>query len=453
VAGLSRDLSTIYVAFEHEVLPVDLPATLVVHRNKTWIDIADQLDRLTDIPSRAVDLRYSIPGSGIQGTSSWLLSKDLRDLATPWTRLLWGPPGAGKTYCLASLIGDLTRQPNERVLLLAPSNIAVDVATLQYLRIIEMTSAGANLVSGRRVLRYGYPRDERILKRPELLGPEDLEDLSRSIDAGFREIRLLSERQAPDAEIAVARARVKQLSEERKKRIAFHAAGAQVVATTLAALAAPTCPLLQAGPWQTVILDEASMVGGAAVMFLASLATQRFLVAGDPRQLGPVFEWQGEPPAATQTWLARDPYEVAGLSIGSGLNKAVNTHDARVARIMSQRRCHSDLWRLISWQYPDVSSETEKDRLQAIANLAPGAGQAFVVLDLSPARLPATVAAICEQSADDVGRDYESACRKIGRTWQNPPTANIAIDVAREVRAQEPMLVLLSLRRTEDKSD
>jgi hypothetical protein len=35
VAGLSRDLSLLYVAFEHEVLPTDLPGILRVHRNRT----------------------------------------------------------------------------------------------------------------------------------------------------------------------------------------------------------------------------------------------------------------------------------------------------------------------------------------------------------------------------------------------------------------------------------
>jgi hypothetical protein len=268
------------------------------------------------------------------------------------------------------------------VLLVAPSNIAVDVATLQFLRLLANAPGGGELISQRKILRYGYPRDEQILRRPELLGSEELEELSGLIESGYRKVRRLTEDHAPEGEVAACRAEMKQLAERRKARMATHVAASRFVATTLAALAAQTCPLLQAGPWQSVILDEASMVGGAAVMFVSSLATRRFLVAGDPRQLGPVFEWNyGDPPPAIQTWLARDPYEIAGLSSGGGVNKCVNTHDSRVARIMAQRRCHPDLWKMISGLYPDIQSEIDAERLQELAGLSPGVGQSFVFLD------------------------------------------------------------------------
>ena len=437
VAGLSRDLATIYVAFEHEVLPADLPATLVVYRNRTWLDVADQLGRLSETPQRAVELRRHAAGTGFERRDSWLLSLDLQYLPRPWTRVLWGPPGAGKTYCLASFTAGLVQDRAERVLLVAPSNVAVDVATLQLVRLLEKSSASSKLIPARKVLRYGYPRDERILSRPELLGPEEMAPLSNCIEEGFREIRRLTQRRAPDAALAAVRAEVRQLSEERKRRIAAHAVGAQIVTTTLAALASPTCPLNEAGPWQTVILDEASMVGGAVVMFLASKARQRFLIAGDPRQLGPVFEWkQGEPPAAIQTWIAKDPYELAGLSTGAGLDKVVVTRDQRVARIMCQRRCHVGLWASISSLYPGVSSDVGEARAQLLADLAPAEGQPFVVLDLSTALRIAVPDAVTGVPEEDVALDYDSACRKVGRTWQNPPTAMLTIDVAREIRAQ-----------------
>jgi very-short-patch-repair endonuclease len=41
-------------------------------------------------------------------------------------------------------------------------------------------------------------------------------------------------------------------------------------------------------------------------------------------------------------------------------------------------------------------------------------------------------------SANDLAKRYLSACRKTGRTWENPPTAWLAIDLAREIRAHAP---------------
>lgn len=34
--------------------------------------------------------------------------------------------------------------------------------------------------------------------------------------------------------------------------------------------------------------------------------------------------------------------------------------------------------------------------------------------------------------------NWESACRKVGQTWENPPTAMIAIDAARDARSRMP---------------
>jgi very-short-patch-repair endonuclease len=439
VAGLSRDLSTIYVAFEHQVLPTDMPATLVIHRNKTWLDVAEHLEKLKETPARALELRRPVSGTSLERPDSYLMGLDLQYVETPWTKLLWGPPGAGKTYCLASFAAGLMKDPRERILIIAPSNVAVDVLTYQLVQILEERPERAELVKQRKILRYGYPRDERITSRAELLGSAELEKLSDSIDQGYREIRRLTEKHAPEADVAAIRAHVRQLSEERRKRMAVHSAAARIVTTTLAGFAAPKCPLLEAGPWQTVILDEASMMGGAAVMFLASHAVRRFLVVGDPRQLGPVFEWnRGDAPAAIQTWLARDPYEIAGLSTGEALLKEINTNDARVARITNQRRCHPQLWRSVQGLYSGISSDVDANQLTNLTGLSPSPGEALVIMDLSSVkRIPAALD-VADAVDLEVGLDYESACRKVGRSWQNPPTAMMAVDMAREIRAQSP---------------
>jgi len=132
--------------------------------------------------------------------------------------------------------------------------------------------------------------------------------------------------------------------------------------------------------------------------------------------------------------LGKDPYEVTGLAHGTLWNKEVKTDDGRIARLLSQRRCHARIWELSARLYPKVVSSLDAGRLDSIAEVPPLPGEAAVILDLSSGR--AADRAIAEnESAPTVAVDYESACRKVGRTWENPPTAMLALDVAREIRA------------------
>ena len=97
------------------------------------------------------------------------VANSLVTLSTPWSRLLWGPPGAGKTYALGHLITKLLKEePSGRILIVAPSNRAVDVAVEQLLIQIENTEL-LRLLEQRKILRFGYPRRTRILELPEIL--------------------------------------------------------------------------------------------------------------------------------------------------------------------------------------------------------------------------------------------------------------------------------------------
>lgn len=169
-----------------------------------------------------------------------------------------------------------------------------------------------------------------------------VEELSEAINVVFREVRRLAAARADESSLARARSHLRQLQERRRQAVLAHLGRARLVATTVASAFAGRGNLHNARPWTACLLDEASMVSGAITYAVASLSAERVIVAGDPRQLAPVFSWESREnvPAHVKQWLGRDPFEVWGLSTGTGIDRRIHPHDGRLALITTQRRCH-----------------------------------------------------------------------------------------------------------------
>jgi very-short-patch-repair endonuclease len=439
VAGASRDEEILYVAFRDQMLPGDLPARLEVSRSKMLFDIASRLQGLLGPPPLGLDPNAVSLGPSMSAENSRELAEMLSKVRTPWTRLLWGPPGAGKTHSLAELCSILLESSSdERILIVAPSNVAVDSAMIELLAAFQRHPALEHLLTERRVVRFGYPRDERVLGHPELFGPVDRELLSEEVATLHRTIRAMKEGLAPEDRIAIARAELHQLQERIKERLTSHLSNARLVATTVASAFTGQNTLAEAGAWGTVAADEASMINAAIVLALASIAKKRLLLVGDPRQLAPIFEWQrGAAPDKVEHWLGKDPYEFSTISVGSGWDKQIRTDDSRIARVLSQRRCHPRIWSLVESLYPAVASGVSVGELDSIASAPPLPGEPAVLMDVSSPSA-AEQDDLGKISTDDLAQRYLSACRKSGKTWENPPTAWLAIDLAREIRAHAP---------------
>jgi hypothetical protein len=110
-------------------------------------------------------------------------------------RLVWGPPGTGKTRVLAEAI-DALLAAGRRVLLVSSTNIAVDNALLGVI----------NTRSRKRgdLLRVGLPHHPDVLRHPGVCLPHCVRDQLTDVDRERRviEARLLELRQA-DEELAV----------------------------------------------------------------------------------------------------------------------------------------------------------------------------------------------------------------------------------------------------------
>ncbi|MDB4952189.1 MAG: hypothetical protein JWM27_4838 [Gemmatimonadetes bacterium] len=221
--------------------------------------------------------------------------------------LVLGPPGTGKTGTMARTAAALLLS-GERVLLLAPTHAAVDTALAR----IRRTVGECGLPEAA-LMRQG--RHGPLWRGPSLEGAH-----RRGLDAALGELERRAEHlnhernwawiladaisgggsAGPPERLERLEARAHGvlradpdrldaralLRDVRSLRQAVGAAAAppRLVGATLAEALVRT----PAGPWDTVIVDEAAMASVPYALWAASLARRRLLLWGDPHQLGPV---------------------------------------------------------------------------------------------------------------------------------------------------------------------
>jgi superfamily I DNA and/or RNA helicase/very-short-patch-repair endonuclease len=340
----------------------------------------------------------------------------LSRLKTPWTRFLWGPPGAGKTFALGHLITRLLQiELSGSILLVAPSNRAVDVAVEQLINQIE-SSEMQQIVEQRKILRFGYPKKTQIIERPELLGPPELDELNKRVKTLSTQIITDEREKSSTADIALLRAEMLATQEEVKNAVETHIKQSLVVATTV------TLAYLKSSPihnytWNSVLIDEVTMVTPAMCTFLSSLAEERLLLAGDPQQLGPVYEDSQRASKEDWEWMGRDIFDKSGISYGEGISRIIKTNDCRLTRITSQRRCAPAIWSRVEHLYPEVHNLTNEEQLKKLIELPPCSGHAIVVLDTSV--------------STEIAK-----CEKVHHSWKNEYTAELAMEVASIIAAE-----------------
>lgn len=197
---------------------------------------------------------------------------------------LWGPPGTGKTTTAAAMVADLvTSDPNARVLLVGPTNSAVDLLlvavdtrlsrSLQG-QIVKTDCAriGTNFVAkhyeGRKHL-LPEATDELVIRKALLEAAQPSPDEVEARARWQREMERI---------LAALRSQVRTVLKEKR-----------VVAMT-ATLATMHYNLLREGQiYDLIVFDEASQLGRAVSLMLAPLAS-RALIAGDPNQLPPILK-------------------------------------------------------------------------------------------------------------------------------------------------------------------
>lgn len=242
---------------------------------------------------------------------------------------LWGPPGTGKTHTLGEAITHLVRD-GRRVLVLALANVAVDQVCLKT-RDALLRHGDTGLLESGKLLRLGYAHDPEVL-RDRRFFPDKVR--SDELRQELREVRrrIKTGANLPTDERAQLVNRRVELEQLLSSITRSFVRDAKVVLTTVMQLCIGTA-FEDAPPFDTVILDEASMVPIPQLLIAAHRARRQFVVAGDFRQLAPIALARSE---AAQTWLHRDAFSLLGIE------KEHPQHPA-LSMLTTQRRMHPDI--------------------------------------------------------------------------------------------------------------
>ncbi|WP_024897859.1 DEAD/DEAH box helicase [Brucella rhizosphaerae] len=194
-----------------------------------------------------------------------------------------GPPGTGKTFTIGALGAYLLRRfSNARILLIGPTNVAVDTA-LQSIddRLVKIERPDI----AKQMKRVGAHFDPRkYATRPHLL--------AAGLDTKVAEFLLLEASEPSKGKISDYirwKDRVTAARKELGADIEGVAYSARVVGITVATAIKWHHVLKAAGPWPFVICDEASQIIGPAALMVPALGKQT-IFAGDPQQLSPIVQ-------------------------------------------------------------------------------------------------------------------------------------------------------------------
>lgn len=253
----------------------------------------------------------------------------LRRACTEDVSLIWGPPGTGKTYLLGKAVSELVGL-GLRILVVSIANVAVDQVCLKVRDALVERGEVSPLEKGQ-ILRLGHARDPDVLQDHRFF-PDRIE--AQNLRSEIAEARRRLERPGLSAEEqATIRQRINNLEKELRAVSARYSRDARVVLTT----AIQTCldpAFEEAGAFDAVVIDEASMMPIPHLMATGHRAGQQIILAGDFRQLGPIAIAKSD---AAERWLKADIFQLLGVS-----NQHKPRH-ATLSMLQVQRRMHADI--------------------------------------------------------------------------------------------------------------
>jgi ATP-dependent RNA/DNA helicase IGHMBP2 len=309
-----------------------------------------------DDPDSAENKSCSYSGSGSGGTEFTPFNPNLDESQTDAIQfalhgqqpvsLIHGPPGTGKTTTVAELIQQAVHVHKMRVLVTAPSNVAVDNVLERLVANQDAASASASTKhkDGQnkriRAVRLGHPaRIQPSILRYSLEslvqnadGTEIVNDIRSEMKA---HLRVASNPKSRPLDKRTAYREMKLLRKELRQRegkvVESLLADAQVVLTTNVGAASHVLDKFEnssagAGkPFDLVIIDEAAQALEVSC-WVPILRGRRVVLAGDHRQLPPTIKSRH---AEVQRELSKTMFErimVRGLTVSRMLQVQYRMH-------------------------------------------------------------------------------------------------------------------------------
>lgn len=357
-------------------------------------------ERLDWVLGRAAPTSSRPPGGAASSPTSG--SAALQLWAESWG-IVWGPPGTGKTECLAEALAQIGARDAGKVLVLAPTHRAVDEIAL---RVCERMDRSGTLLDAKgrcRVFRGGQGVGDKLRRafpRAVEAGLSEgdspaIEDLQRQLN------RLIRRKRHSEAATVARELRSKRHGLEDRTAAALESAGppALIFVTVQKALSLvasqESLPIVS-----KVLIDEAGMVSRAACLAASALG-ETVLLAGDPKQIGPICPARLGLLRPERRWLNHSA--LSHLDTPSALPRNVRFLDR-------QHRMHPDICRAVSGfaysgRLKDAAGVAERISRIRLPDGFPAQRAGFVVLDDLPSVGSASAAAHTRAK----GRGYERA--------------------------------------------
>lgn len=314
---------------------------------------------------------------------------------------VWGPPGTGKTTTLARVALDFMNK-GKRTLMLSYSNVSVDGATLGVAERIDNYEG--------RVVRYGYPRLERVANSRTL--PSYAYVLHREPELEQEYISLQREKKRckkndpKRIQINKKLKKIRQYLLEQEKELIQNA---PFVATTVSKAVVDKSVYSQS--FDLVIFDEASMAYVPQIVFAAGLASERFMCLGDFKQLPAIVQ------NPEDKILRKDIFEFTSIkfAVESGYDHKW------LVMLNKQFRMHPDVAVFAGKNMYDNLLESDEriyEKRQEVADVSPLERSPMGMIDLSDtysvciktndgSRINLLSAMLCVRIAEQICEQYE----------------------------------------------
>lgn len=270
-------------------------------------------------------------------------SQDFWDL--PWG-IVWGPPGTGKTETVSEYLAQwASKSKGGTILVATPTNNAADQMALRLKK--HLSTLGGHLRDGHCLVHRGGRGSGRALKKefPDCLRDPSFARQHAEISEAMEELEkrraaLIYERNFPQAarlrrEIAALQG---QLPDQTQQVISEGAVRIVIVTTFKALQFAGSGDFV--GLFDKVVIDEAGMVSRAVSAAIAAMG-RSVVLAGDPKQIGPIYKVPHGIRADVRKWLS-----LSGLSHLDSAKAALSKKNVKLLR--TQYRMHPEISKAVS---------------------------------------------------------------------------------------------------------